>query len=234
MGLSHIQFLNEGGVRGDRVFVNITTAGCGSGCSYCYIVRPNGPQTFIDTLTLQSTADSLLRCDDFIEGQMGTIISLCPDSDPFKSEESTERFESVLQQLIPLGNPIQIPTKEVYPKSTLALINRLQRGNQVVAFTSFSSLSKASKIEPRAASVDERFSNFQRCRDYGVFGCLYLKPFLPGTIADLGEFVSRANAARPDALCVGILYSTSDKGDDAQYNHPVHVGLSANSSSHFG
>jgi len=223
----HIHFLNESDLRGDRAFVNITTRGCGSGCSYCYIDGPKLRQSFVAETEIKRTAKALLAHEDFIPGRMGTIVSLCPDSDPFKTPESVRLFEMLLCEVIPLGNPIQIPTKEVYPASSLALIARLAHRNQVVAFTSFSTLARAATVEPGAASIADRFDNFRRCRDHGVFSGLYLKPFLPSTVRDLEEFILRTNETRPDSLCVGILYSTTDKGDQSEYNHPVHAELSA-------
>lgn len=224
---AHMHFLTTGGVSSDRVFVNITTSGCGSGCSYCYIINPTGKQVFVDMGALTGSGDALRAHPDFRPGPRGTIISLCPDSDPFKVPEATMRTEEVLRSVLPLGNPVQIPTKEKMPLSTLRLIRDNAAHNQVVMFTSFSSLAKASKIEPNAASVEDRVSNFRACREHGVFSGMYLKPFLPSTLNDLDQVISILKESPPDSICVGILYSTTDKADSTAYGHPVHSNLTA-------
>lgn len=223
----HIHYLNDGAQIGDRVFINITRSGCGSGCAYCYIQRPKGRQDFVPREQIASTARNLAADRDFTAGRMGTIISLCPDSDPFKTDESTRLFEILLREIIPLGNPIQIPTKEVYPLTTLRLIAQLAAPGQVIALTSFTTISRAAKIEPGAASITERFGNFLRCRDHGVHGCLYLKPFLPSTARDIDDFVTLSRAFQPDSACIGIFYSTKVDEAESSFTHPVHDRLTA-------
>ncbi|MBD9490504.1 hypothetical protein [Ensifer sp. ENS11] len=223
---SHIHFLNQGDEPGDRVFINITKRGCGSGCSYCYIDSPAGPQVFIDDLALSGSAEALLQSPFFRPGRNGTIVSLCPDSEPFKDKRSTEKIICVLRAVLSLGNPVQIPTKERAPEAVLEVISTYAYPNQVVLFTSFSSLGKASKIEPHAAPVAERIRNFASARNHGVFACMYLKPFLPATLKDLDYVLEILEKERPDAVCVGMLYTTTQQKDPA-YTHPVHGSLTA-------
>ncbi|CUX37679.1 MULTISPECIES: hypothetical protein [Agrobacterium] len=222
----HIHFLNQGDEPGDRVFINITTRGCGSGCSYCYIISPAGPQVFVDDAALSNSAEALLQSPYFRPGRNGTIVSLCPDSEPFKDERSTEKVLCVLRAVLSLGNPVQIPTKEKVPEAALEVISTHAYPNQVVLFTSFSSLAKAGKIEPRAAPVADRIRNFALARKHGVFVCMYLKPFLPATLKDLDHVLQVLEAERPDAICVGMLYTTTQQQDSA-YTHPVHASLTA-------
>jgi hypothetical protein len=49
----------------------------------------------------------------FVHDRAGTILTLGPDTEPFKTPRSN--WCALLTELLPLGNPIQFSTKEVLP-----------------------------------------------------------------------------------------------------------------------
>jgi len=216
----NVRFLETAQMPG-RVFVNITTHGCGSGCSYCYIDGPTQSQNQLSHAEIVSSLDWLRRHPRFQQGPSGTVISLCPDTEPFKTTTSAQRIGWILQRVLPWGNRIQIATKEQVPAEILMAIERHRAAlRQVVLFTTITTISRAKSIEPHAAAPDARAKNFESCRLASVVSCLYIKPFLPATAHDYTAFAELAGKARPDAICVGVLYKSTDVGQPL--THPVH------------
>lgn len=225
----HVTFLYQDAMM-VRVFVDVTRRGCGSGCSYCYIDGPSSEQELLSTDDLARTRDILLSNKDFKAGRDGVVISLCPNSDPFKSTLSTERTIGVLEQLAPFGNPIQIPTKEVVPETFfLALKRRRQYRSQIVLFVSISVIERQKSIEPNAASVSDRLGTFKSAAAFNVPACLYIKPFLPSTAGDLDSFVNIISSYGISTVCVGLLYVQHKQATTGTVVrvHPAHNGLQA-------
>ena len=212
-----------------RVFLDISASGCSSGCSYCYISGPTRPQVLLSHQELDASITQLdeLRIVDV--GPKGTLISLCPNTEPFKTPLSTELLLRVLHRILPWKNAVQISTKEVIPPAVLEEIDSLAAfPGQVVLFTSCSTISRASVIEPGAAPPSERFRNFGTAKALGarkVVSCLYVKPFLPVTQRDQSAFIEVLQTLRPDAACVGILYQKTDKPAVTALRHPAHPEL---------
>jgi DNA repair photolyase len=204
---------------GDRVFIDVASAGCGSGCTYCYISHPNGAQVVASRDDVHAAVENLLEDTRFHPGALGTIISLSPSSEPFKSSESTDRTSQVLRKVIPLGNPVQIATKErVAARVWAAIADAQVQTGQVVVFISVSTLRKTAALEPQAALPAIRFLNFEAGRTAGIRTCLYVKPFLAQTSRELDAFVHVVEEHRPDAVCVGILYTNNPTH---KQGHPV-------------
>ncbi len=215
----------EGTNEPGRAFVNITTRGCGCGCRYCYIVDPGGPQVLISERQACESLEFLLAHPLFELGKHGTVLSLCPGTEPYRTKQSIHLIATILGQVLPLGNPVQISTKEAIPPEMLDLIGRLSSWkHQVVNFTSITTVSRASLIEPHAASVALRAGNFESCREAGLFSCIYIKPFTSLTYRDLPLFLELVAQSRPNAACVGMKY-TSVPDEGRPYRHPIHANL---------
>jgi DNA repair photolyase len=213
-----------------RFFINITSQGCGSGCSYCYINGAQDKQVLIEEEQLFSSINYLRENKNFVLGKQGTLISLCPDTEPFKTENSTSLIMNILKTILPWGNPIQIPTKERIPQKILKIIKSLMiYPEQVVIFVSSSTISKASKIEPYAALPYERFSNFKLCQSYNILSCLYIKPFLLCTEKDIELYIDVIHDYQVSLVCIGILYTKNSATPILKSNlhHPVHLELTS-------
>jgi DNA repair photolyase len=208
-----------------RFFINITHHGCGNGCSFCYISQPKKEQHLINLDDLKISLDYVQNHSNFQKGRNGTLISLCPDTEPFKTECSTNCIAIILEHFLLLGNPIQISTKEVIPQEILELIQKnIKYIGQIVIFTSNSSISQSSRIEPY-----KRFENFIRCRDFGILSCMYIKPFLDLTINDLELYVDAIIKYSPDIVCTGIEYKKETKDSTKiLFNHPAYKNLKCN------
>lgn len=222
---------------GSRLFVNVTTNGCGSGCTYCYISDPASEQQVASANVLRQNLGSAIGSSSFVPGPLGSIISMCPDSEPFKTEESTDRVLMAATMFLELGNPMQFSTKERVPDEVISQIGRNQQWDgQVVIFTSCATISKASTVEPGATPPLERFVNFEAGRRHGVHSCLYVKPFVAATGRDAELFGGVIDHFEPSSVCVGMHYMTpsptvvndrtqADAGATLARAHPVHIGL---------
>lgn len=211
---------------GDRFFINITESGCGTDCKYCYINGPNHIQNFIENDLLLYSLEFISSFQGFKKGRKGTLISLCPDTDPFKSKKSIEYIAQILKKFIPYGNPIQISTKEIIPFNILSLIskNQVYKG-QVVIFISNNTISRASEIEPHAPSIDVRFENFKILKKLNIKSCLYIKPVSNLTLNDSDLYISKILEFDLDFICLGIYYRAehNEIGKRFEYKHPAHA-----------
>jgi len=154
-------------LRTNRVFIGVAESGCGTNCAYCYIPNPGGPQILYPSQSIVWAVEKLVSIIQL--GREGTLISLCPDTEPFKSQASTSRVLSVLGRVMPLGNPIQISTKERVSDRVMGQIAALQEyPGQVVLFTSCVTVSGYKLVEPGAPAPSVRFSNFTTARSSGI------------------------------------------------------------------
>lgn len=205
---------------GPRMFVKISKNGCGSACVYCCTDAPSERQVLFDKSRIEQTIRTVISSEVFSSGQRGTLISLCPDTEPFKSEESTSIVLGIIKHCLPTGNVIQISTKELIPDSIMSAIRSMSMyDGQVVIFTSITSLSQYEKFEPGAAPVHLRMKNFINCRNNNIRTCLYIKPFFSHIVKEQSNLINMIHEHSPDSVCVGMAYRKMDKGD---YSHPTH------------
>ncbi|MEV0195774.1 radical SAM protein [Nonomuraea sp. NPDC050691] len=229
MTIDNVRFLEEVRLAPEpgRVFVNVTSRGCGSGCSYCYVDGFREVQELVDFDQFRASIDALVSDESFQPGPDGTVVSMCPDTEPFKTPESTDRVLFAAKRVLRLGNPVQFSTKERLPERALAEVaDAARRPEQVVWFTSMTTVSAAHQVEPGAAPIIERLRNFERCRAHGMPSCLYIKPFLPSMLRDTDRLIELLLAHPPDSICVGILYKANERGTRS-HRHPVHPGLTS-------
>lgn len=205
----------------ERVFIDIAY-GCGNNCDYCYCPEAGIPQAVYTHDILMNSLYSIKNDNRFINGKSGTVISLCPHTEPFKSAESAEALLTIVRDLLPLGNRIQISTKERIPKSFLSLAETADDG-QITVFISISSLTGYRTHEPFAASIEDRLSNIDSIRGTAVKSCIYIKPLLleENDIPAVFRIIAERN---PGAVCIGIEYKHDQKG---VYKHPTDHALSS-------
>lgn len=190
----------------NRFFIDIATSGCGSGCTYCYIEDSNKKQVLIDAFSFKASLNSIKNSPYFIAGKQGSIISLCPNTEPFKSKESSHIIKYVLENFLPLGNPIQISTKELIPIEILEFAQEnCVHEKQVYLNISTSCISNGSIIEPYASPIEIRFNNFKIIKNYNkLISCIYIKPFTQNTWNDLDKYIELINLYNPTVACIGI------------------------------
>jgi hypothetical protein len=89
----------------------------------------------------------------FVHGRAGTILTLGPDTEPFKTPRSTELVRALLTELLPLGNPIQLSRKEVLPIGIRESLRDAPDPAQIVVFTSFTTFARATELEPGVCGI---------------------------------------------------------------------------------
>jgi DNA repair photolyase len=200
-----------------RLFVSIATRGCGSGCSYCFISHPDDSPHYFSPNQILDSMDTLNAGHSFLRGVNGTLVSLSPETEPFRNAESLALVLLLLDRFLPLGNRIQISTKEVVPEQ---FWSRVRGHNTVVVFTSFSTMTMAATLEPGAARPIDRLRNFSSPAALGVASCALVKPFLPQTARELPQFIQAFRDHRPRAVCVGMPYRRNTS-TSSTYTHPI-------------
>jgi hypothetical protein len=208
-------------VEGGRAFLPISQKGCGSGCKYCYISAPSAKQLLFDSAAISKLCDDLLNSAAFRPGREGTLISITPETEPFKTKSSTSLVIQIIRAVTRFGNPIQVSTKELLSPTVYDAIDDASTYvGQVLIFTSMSSLSLSDRIEPYAPTARMRFSNFLATDARMFRTCLYLKPFMPSLLRDVDALGELALRHRPNAVCIGMAYARSKRS--YRYHHPVH------------
>lgn len=161
-----------------RIFIDVAR-GCGNGCKYCYCQDKNEPQLVFDQETIIKTVQSIFCDNRFYKGKNGTLVSLCPHTEPFKSCDSTMAIISLIELFLPYGNRIQISTKEVIPDIFIDKIRKTKMDiEQLTLFVSVSSLNSYKIDEPFAADIQDRLNNIDRLNNSKINNCLYIKPYL--------------------------------------------------------
>lgn len=205
-----------------RFFIDIAEIGCGNGCKYCYTKKPKAMQELVPYNNFLTSLDYLETHPGYKPGMRGSLISLCPDTEPLKSEAAVAYVTAVLKKFLPLGNPIQISTKEMISGHLLEDIDRLRLyQNQVIFFISSSTISKAKEIEPNAAPIETRIKNIESLKKYNIPSCLYVKPILSETLKDQDRYIEIIKKFKPTYICLGIHY-IKNMIKDTVFNHPVH------------
>lgn len=189
-----------------RIFIDITYKGCGSGCSYCYVNTKSENQLLISSLELKQVIDYIIESDKYIKGKEGSIISLCPNTEPLKSKESIRLVEMILKKFLPEGNPIQISTKEKIDEEIFKNIqNYIKYKSQLYVNISLPTISKSEIIEPGAANIRDRIENFNLIKKYDmIHSILYIKPFMTITLEDRENYLEIIEKYKPDSICIGI------------------------------
>lgn len=184
-----------------RVFVDIASNGCGSGCVYCFTKNPEKQQALLEIPVIDEICNTVLNlpnCND-------CIISLCPNTEPMKSKESRKLILRIINRLIDAVKFVQIATKEEIPESFLnELSNMSKRTGQIRISVSLPYLNFANILEPGAAPVYDRLKNFDNIKKYDqLLSVLYLRPFNKQMIVDKQLYIDLIKRYQPDNICLG-------------------------------
>ncbi len=184
-----------------RIFFDIASDGCGSGCVYCFSKHPQNKQIFLSQETLDILCDRICEIPDCQE----YILSFCPNTEPMKSDKSRQLVYYVIERLHAHVKFIQIATKENIPVAYLQKLDALVHTPSKIRISiSVPYLDNAALIEPNAASVDLRLQNFRNIKAFpSLCSILYLRPFNAQMIQNQDRYVEIIKTFEPDEICVG-------------------------------
>lgn len=194
-----------------RVFIDVASNGCGSGCVYCFTKNPQEAQALLDFSTIDALCDYVLNLPNCKE----YIVSLCPNTEPMKSAASRERALRIIRKLIGAVKFVQIATKEMIPESYLKELDILsERKGQIRVSISLPYLHSAEIIEPGAASVSDRLKNFENIKKFSrLQSVLYLRPFNRQMIIDKEMYAGVIKQYAPDDICLGAEFVPKVSGN---------------------
>lgn len=186
-----------------RLLVDIAYEGCGNDCKYCYVDSRGKKQrlvSYLDTITL------IRLISDIIDRKGFTIISFCPNTEPFKSQESTDRVLLLIEHLKEKNCCFQISTKEYLSNELLERINRAAFESPIFINISIPVIDDPN-IEPGALNANDRFDNIKRIHRFGNLKCgLYIKPVLISTLRKAYRYVELIHEYKPDYVCTGAMF----------------------------
>lgn len=193
-------------VQDGRIFIDICEHGCGSGCIYCYAPYHNASQRLLNKeqigLICKYIKDNY-NCSK-------TIISLCPNTEPLKSKESVELILYIINFFADMDCYIQISTKEIIPKYFLEELHDLSKSKKYINI-SVPVIKNSKILEPNAASIEERFSNFMMKNIYSnIDFCLYIKPFIMRE-QEYDLYVEYIKRYQIDTVCVGPIFNNDSE-----------------------
>ena len=190
-----------------RILIDIAYSGCGSGCKYCYIESPSSVQKVVDKNTIHQICDWIIS-----NGFQNHIITLCPNTEPFKSQESTKLIMLLIERLSRHSTIFQISTKEHLNHKILCCLNELcVTEKQIFLNISMPTIKSSTNLEPFAASISERKKTINNIHSYkNLTSCLYIKPFLDNTAFEVLDYIALIQECVPDYVCVGVNYSEFD------------------------
>lgn len=212
----------------ERIFVN-TAIGCNACCKYCYMPKL-GHKKKEKTISGEMAVQQVLNMTCFSPGKNGTVLSLGCYSECLDLQNMKET-ETVIQGLLPLGNRIQLATKQIVTEHFLEIIKRYQMyDEQMHIYISMPTISLIEQLESGTALANQRITNIENCIRHNIPVVLYIKPFLENiTESDLEKYIKIVRKYRIPAVVGGYLYTEpngklADVGNGRLYEGNLEFG----------
>lgn len=160
----------------ERIFVN-TSIGCKASCKYCYLPKMQKENSIV-CISGEEAVSQVNRLYEFERGENGTIISIGCYSECL-DEINKDKTRTILEQILPLGNYVQLATKQYVGQDLIDLIREKRCFEQQISiYISMPTISRISEIEEGTINFEERINNIKRCIENNIKVVLYIKPFL--------------------------------------------------------
>ena len=212
----------------ERIYVN-TAIGCNACCKYCYMPKL-GHKKKEKTISGEMAVQQVLNMTCFSPGKNGTVLSLGCYSECLDLQNMKET-ETVVQGLLPLGNRIQLATKQIVTEHFLEIIKRYQMyDEQMHIYISMPTISLIEQLESGTALANQRITNIENCIRHNIPVVLYIKPFLENiTESDLEKYIKIVRKYRIPAVVGGYLYTEpngklADVGNGRLYEGNLEFG----------
>lgn len=184
---------------GNRVFLEFAEEGCGAGCKYCYIKKPEANPRYYSESRLRMFNRQLREEPNL------SIAAIGCDTDPFATDTATRIALRYLATCADLDLAVQISTKFALPEEVLGALDSWTGSKRPVVFTTITTVNSADTIEPGAPDPNVRATNFGIRRKTWLSVAL-VKPVLSLTEDDTNRLVDLIVTHGPDAAVVGARY----------------------------
>lgn len=202
-------------VENKRVFIDVAYRGCGNGCMYCYVPSASEEQILAPYEDLTKVVQ-YLSANDMLEHQ---IISFCPNTEPFKTNESAARVLFIIEKIKEYQCYIQISTKEYIEDDILQELEKLAGDSTIFINISMPFLNSL-QIEPCAADIKMRVKNLERIAQYSHLKCgLYIKPCTKSAVDNVCEYIEIIKKTLPDYVCIGVAFDKQTEVPCASLHH---------------
>lgn len=160
----------------ERVFVN-TALGCDANCIYCYLPELKEGKD-IEYISAEELINLVVSAPYFVEGEQGTIISIGCYSECL-NKKNMNKTKKILEYFLPLGNYIQLATKQEVPREIIdTIFYKRKFAEQASIYISMPTISGIKELEKGTAEYNARINNIERCKKREISVVLYVKPFL--------------------------------------------------------
>jgi DNA repair photolyase len=159
--------------------------GCGHGCRYCFAQYSHdylGGGNFFDEIYAKVNVAGVLDRELSRRTWRHARINLSGVTDAYQPAETEQKImPRVWKVLIRHKNPVVITTKSSLILRDIDLIRELAALTSVYVAASITIMDEnlRKKVEPGAASAEERFTVLEHCRDAGCVTNIMLTPVLP-------------------------------------------------------
>ena len=197
--------------------------GCEHGCVYCY-ARPSheylGFSSGLDfetkILVKYDAPDLLAQAFDKTSWQP-QVVALSGNTDCYQPVERTLGItRKCLEVFLRYRNPVGIITKNALIQRDIDILSRLSELNLVFVSVSITTIRQelARSMEPRTASVRNRFETIHRLHEAGVPVGVNIAPIIPGLndeeIPALLTEAARCGASRASHTMIRLPYAVKD------------------------
>ncbi len=163
--------------------------GCPYKCFYCYLPELGvGWTPRVSELSGEGLVEMVLANRYFVKGRNGTFLAFGSLGEPFLPGQVADKtLELISAVKTGLGNPIQVSTKAVVPKSSVL--------SGISILITVVTLKRWEEIEPYSTPPEVRLENFGRVYSIGGVPALFVRPIIPG-ITDVEIYDILRAAAR--------------------------------------
>ena len=208
-------------IRYGRAFIPLASSGCGVGCKYCYITRPDG---VVSALSVSRMRELLQIVEAYMDKRPKAprpILAIGCDTEIGMSQAVLDNAMICLEFAAKYRLPVQISTKFPLAWSLRQKLDNWPLADSPpVVFTTITTVSLSARLEPNAPSPAERSTNFGQHSPSWLSYAL-IKPFFPTSRDDKLALLELLTQSRPDGIVVGVRYRHKEILNVVDDVHPI-------------
>lgn len=163
--------------------------GCEHGCTYCYARNTHefwGYSAGVDfeqKILVKENAVELLRQKFDSKNWKPAAITLSGNTDCYQPiERKLKITRSLIEVFNEYRNPLGIITKNALIQRDIDILSEMAKQNLVKVAISITTLNEdlRRKMEPRTATIKQRFETVEKLTDAGIYVGVMMAPIIPG------------------------------------------------------